>query len=132
MAQPHMISETLLQNSALLAIRLVIVATVYIHMLNHLRDIESYAKFNGVSTVTAHAVLLIRSLLASAVAIGIIIEGAALGLIIIFTVSILLHTLRWKSPFSADSGGWEYSVLLLSLCLTIFAFGAGEFVAAEL
>ena len=132
MAQLYMISEDLLQNGILLIVRLVIVSTVYIHMLKHFQDIGSYAKFNGISTTSAHVVLLLRSLLATTVAIGIFIEGATLGLIIIFVTSILLHTLRWKSPFSADSGGWEYSVLLLSLCLVIFAFGAGDFVAAEL
>ncbi len=126
------LSEDLIQNGVLLGVRLIIAATIYVHMLRHFQDIGAYAKFNGISVKFARAALIVRSLLGTALAIGIIIEGAALGLIAIFTISILLHTIRWKSPFSADSGGWEYSVLLLMLSLVAFAFGAGDFVAATL
>ena len=126
------LGEELIQNGTLLTIRLSIVATIFIHLLRHWQDIAAYARFNNISIRFARIALVARGILGTIIAIGIVVEWAALGLIVIFAISILLHTVRWKSPFSADSGGWEYSLLLLLLCLVVFAFGAGSFVAATI
>lgn len=123
-----MLSSEMLQHIALFAARGMIAAAVYVYVLRNFRDIVSYAKFNTISPRTAQAVLLLRVALASSLAAGVLVEVASLGLIIIFASSILLHTLRWKSPYSASDGGWEYSLTLLSLSLVTLAFGAGNIV----
>ena len=126
------LSQELIQSGTLLAVRLSIAATIFIHLLRHWQDIAAYARFNNISIRFAKTALILRAVLGAIVAIGIFTDWAALGLMAIFAASILLHTIRWKSPFSADSGGWEYSVLLLLLCMVIFAYGAGEYVAATI
>ncbi len=120
------IDQQLLQNTSLIVVRIIIAIAVFTHDRRHIGDISSYAKFNGVSPKLAQFSMVIRIILATAILAGTRSKLAAAGLTIIFISSVGLHILKWKSPFAADEGGWEHSLLLAGLCVTIYSFGSGD------
>lgn len=56
---------------------------------------------------------------------GVLAQWAALGLMLLMLSTISLHIFKWKSPYWASEGGWEYDLMLFALCSVILFYGAG-------
>jgi putative oxidoreductase len=64
--------------------------------------------------------------------LGILPQLAALGLMLLMLGTMRLHIFRWKSPYWASKGGWEYDLMLFTLSAVILVHGAGRFVIYNL
>ena len=58
---------------------------------------------------------------------GFLTQLAAAGLGIIMLGALYLKIFRWKVPFTShDKSCWEFDLMILAGCLTIFVMGAGK------
>ncbi len=65
---------------------------------------------------------------AIAVAVGILAQWAALGLILIMLGAIYSKAVKWKTGFWGEkSMGWHYEVLLIAMNLVIVTIGRGRY-----
>ena len=60
------------------------------------------------------------------VGLGIAPQLGALVIMGVMTGSMYHHIVKWKSPYWAASGGWEYDLMWFTMCLVIVATGGGS------
>jgi putative oxidoreductase len=113
-------------NVVLLLIRLVVGVAFIVSSRNKFRRLPKFAKANGLPVPVAG--FLATAELAGALGLvsGVLMQLAALGLILIMTSTISLHIFRWHSPYWASAGGWEYDLMLLCLCAAVVITGGGQ------
>lgn len=113
--------------SALL-IRLVVGIAFMVSSKNKSRNIKKFAKNNGLPVAVAMFVMIAEMAGALGLITGVLSQYAALGLMLLMLATMRLHIFKWKSPYWASSGGWEYDLMLFSLASAIVVHGAGRFV----
>jgi uncharacterized membrane protein YphA (DoxX/SURF4 family) len=59
--------------------------------------------------------------------LGVFAQFAAIAIMLLMLGTMRLHIFKWRSPYWAASGGWEYDLMLFCFALIILAFGAGRF-----
>jgi putative oxidoreductase len=114
---------------ALVLLRLM-VAIVFVESgWNTLRDPADRAKNVGLSrpvTVLLGAVEVLGGL---GVALGILIQIAAAGLILINLGAVQKKIFVWRTGFWGEAqAGWSYDLLLVVMSLVVFTTGGGRFV----
>lgn len=58
---------------------------------------------------------------------GFLTQIAAVGLAIIMIGAIYLKSCKWNVKFTAhDKTGWEFDLVILTVCIAIFILGAGK------
>ena len=118
-----------LGDVALLLLRLMVACVFFASGLNHLKDPAERAKSIGVSrgfTIVLGAGEVLGSL---GVALGILIQLAAIGLILIMLGAIQKKIFVWKTGFWGRGGsGWHYDLMLLVMNVVILATGGGRLV----
>ena len=60
-----------------------------------------------------------------AVGLGIATQLAALAIMGVMSGSMYHHIIKWKSPYWAANGGWEYDLMWFTMCLVIVVTGGG-------
>jgi CheY-like chemotaxis protein len=60
-----------------------------------------------------------------AVGLGIATQLGALAIMRVISGSMYHHIIKWKSPYCAASGGWEYDLMWFTMCLVIVVTGGG-------
>jgi putative oxidoreductase len=111
----------------LLLLRLMVAAVFLTSGLNHLKNPTERAKSIGASrtfTVVLGAGEVLGSL---GVAFGVLIQLAAIGLILIMLGAIQKKIFVWKSGFWGGHG-WHYDLMLLVMNLVILVTGGGRLV----
>ena len=113
----------------LLLLRLMVTAVFLTSGLNHLKNPTERAKSIGASrtfTVVLGAGEVLGSL---GVAFGVLIQLAAIGLILIMLGAIQKKVFVWKTGFWGKGGyGWHYDLMLLVMNLVILVTGGGRLV----
>jgi putative oxidoreductase len=115
---------------AFLLLRIMVAIVFGASGINHLRDPESRAKDIGVSK--AFTIFLGVAELAGAlgVAVGVLTQAAAAGLIVLMLGAIQKKMFVWHSGFWGKYGtdGWHYDLIMIVMCLTIIATDGGRYV----
>jgi putative oxidoreductase len=116
----------------LLLLRLMVAAVFFTSGLNHLKDPTARAQSIGASR-TFTIVLGSGEVLGSlGVALGILIQLAAIGLILIMLGAIQKKVFVWKTGFWGKGGyGWHYDLMLLLMNLVIVVTGGGKLVVGH-
>ncbi len=114
-------------DASLLLIRLIVGFSFLAAARNKGRNIRKFAKRNGLPVPAAVLVMFCELLAGSALALGALAQFAALLLMFLMLGTLRLHIFKWKSPYWADNGGWEYDLMLLSMCSVIAIYGPGQF-----
>lgn len=113
----------------LLALRLMVACVFFASGLNHLKDPAGRSKSIGASTgftVFLGAAEVLGSL---GVALGILTQLAAIGLIFLMLGAIQKKIFVWKIGFWGDRAyGWHYDLMLLVMSLVILLTGGGRLV----
>lgn len=109
----------------LLLIRIIIAASFFFSALNKAKGPRKSAKQNGVPFPLLVFIMCAEFAGALGVITGILGQFAAIGLMLIMLGTIFLHVFVWKSKYWASKGGWEYDLMLFSLCAVIVLFGVG-------
>ena len=113
----------------LLLLRLMVAVVFLPSGLNHLKHPAERAKSIGVSrgfTIVLGSGEVLGSL---GVALGALIQLAAIGLILILLGAIQKKIFVWKTGFWGKGGyGWHYDLMLLVMNLVILVTGGGKLV----
>jgi uncharacterized membrane protein YphA (DoxX/SURF4 family) len=60
------------------------------------------------------------------VGLGVAPQLGALAIMGVMTGSMYHHIVKWRSPYWAASGGWEYDLMWFTMCLVIAVTGGGS------
>ena len=93
--------------------------------LNKAKNPKRSAKHNSIPLPLLLFVMCAEFAGALGLVSGILGQFAALGLMLLMLGTITLHIFVWKSKYWANESGWEYDVMLFSLCAVIASFGVG-------
>ena len=114
---------------ALLAMRLMVAAIFFVSGLSHARKPEERGK--GIGMPPGFTLFLGVAEMAGAlgVASGVLIQPAAVGLILVMLGAIQKKAFVWKTGFWGEkSGGWHYDLMLIAMNLVFLTIGGGRFV----
>ncbi len=122
----HITFPTVTDDYLFLLIRAIIGFSFLVSARNKGRNIEKFAKSNSLPVLVAILVMTIEFLAGSALILGVLSQFAALALMLLMIGTIRLHIFKWKSPYWANKGGWEYDIMLFTMASVIAVFGAGS------
>ena len=107
----------------LLLIRSIVGVSFFFSALNKAKNPRKSAKRNGIPLPLLLFVMCAEFAGALGLVSGILGQFAALGLMLLMLATMTLHVFVWKSKYWAGEGGWEYDLMLFTLCAVIAAFG---------
>ena len=114
---------------ALLLMRLLVGLVFVTSGWNHFKDPVGRGKSIGFGQGFTRFLGLAELAGGLGVALGILTQVAALGLILVMAGAIQKKILVWKTGFwGKHSDGWHYDLMLVVMCLVIMTSGGGRFV----
>ena len=120
-----------LQDFALLALRLVVAIVFGASGYFHLKDPIGRAKSIELSPALTAGLGAAQALASLALITGILIQPAALGLILVSLGAIQKKALTWKTGFWGEkASGWHYDLMLTAMNL-VNLFSAGGSLVLE-
>lgn len=109
----------------LLLMRLVVGFVFVVAVRNKLKDIAAFAEHNGLPVPVARALTVAEAAGAIGLILGVLTQLSALVIALTMLGSMSFHIFRWKSPYWAASGGWEYDLMIFSMAAVILTTGGG-------
>jgi len=118
-----------LQDFALLGLRLVVAIVFGASGYFHLKDPIGRAKSIELSPALTAGLGAAEALASLALITGILIQPAALGLILVSLGAIQKKGLTWKTGFWGEkAGGWHYDLMLMAMSMVILFTAGGRLV----
>ena len=90
------------------------------------RKLRKFAGENSLPVVIAFLTVSAEFWGGLAVGLGIATQLGALVIMGVMTGSMYHHVVKWKSPYWAANGGWEYDLMWFTMCLVIVVTGGGS------
>jgi len=124
-----MVFPTLIRLSdlGLLLLRLMVSLVFFTSGLNHLKDPAGRSKSIGMSKGFTMFLGIAEVLGSLGVAFGVLVQPAAIGLILIMLGAIQKKIFVWHIE-SWASNGWNYELMLVVMCLVIVFTDGGRYV----
>ena len=113
-------------DASRLLIRLIVGFSFLVAARNKSRGIKRFAKNNGLPVPAAVMVAICELVAGTALLLGVFARLAALLLMVLMLGTMRLHIFKWKSPYWASRGGWEYDLMLFAMCSVIAIYGPGQ------
>jgi putative oxidoreductase len=114
---------------ALLLMRLLVGAVFIASGWSHVKDPVTRGKSIGLSPGSTRFIGMAELFGGAGVALGILPQLAALGLILVMLGAIQKKIFVWHTGFwGKSSDGWHYDLLFVVMCLVIATTGGGRFV----
>jgi putative oxidoreductase len=115
---------------ALLLMRLLVGAVFVTSGWSHTKDPVARGKSIGLPPGITRLLGLAEVAGGLGVALGILTQVAAIGLILVMLGAIYKKLFEWRTGFWGEHGtdGWHYEMLLVVMCLVIATTGGGRFV----
>ena len=119
-----------LSDMALLVMRLLVGAVFVTSGWNHTKDPVTRGKSIGMSPAFTRFLGIAEIAGGLGVALGVLTQLAALGLILIMLGAIQKKMFVWHTGFWGKHGtdGWHYDLLFVAMCLVIATTGGGHLV----
>ncbi|MGZ3447416.1 MAG: DoxX family protein [Myxococcaceae bacterium] len=118
-----------LEDASLLVLRLVVAIVFGASGYFHLRDPAGRAKSIELSPTATLAIGAAEALGSIGLVTGVLIQLAALGLILVGLGAIQKKAFKWKTGFWGEkASGWHYDLMLLAMNLVIVATAGGRWV----
>lgn len=114
------------QDIGMLLMRLVLGFAFIMAAYYKSQDIRKFAQANELPPLAACGVMIIEFLAGSTLALGLLAPIGALAIMCLMAGSMSLHVFKWKSPYWANQGGWEYDLMLFTMALVILLTGGGN------
>ena len=116
-------------NAALLALRLMIAVVFFTSGWSHAKDPEGRGKSIGMSKQFTLFLGVAEMAGALGVALGVLAQGAALGLILVMLGAIQKKIFEWHTGFWGEkASGWHYDLMFVVMCLVVITTGGGRWV----
>jgi putative oxidoreductase len=128
---PHLLFPGLLRYAdvALFLLRLMVAAVFFTSGLSHVRDPADRARSIGASPTFTLFLGWAEIAGSLGVAFGVLIQAAAIGLILIMFGSIQKKIFVWKTGFWGEkNSGWHYDLMMIVMNLVILTTGGGRYV----
>lgn len=113
-------------------IRVIVGVAFLVSARNKCRDIRKFARSHDLPVPAGYFVACAEFAGALGLLSGVLASWAAAGLALLMVSTMSLHIFKWRSPYWASEGGWEYDLMLFSLCLVIVLLGPGAFALSSL
>ena len=114
---------------ALLAMRLLTALIFFTSGLSHAREPKKRAASIGMSPAFTLALGVAEMAGALGVASGVLIQPAAIGLILVMLGAIQKKMFVWKTGFWGEkASGWHYDLMLVAMNLVFATLGGGRLV----
>jgi putative oxidoreductase len=118
-----------LSDAALLLMRLLVGIVFISSGWSHAKDPVARSKSIGMSPGFTRFLGVAELAGGLGVAFGVLVQLAALGLILVMLGAIQKKISVWHTGFwGKHSDGWHYDLLFVSMCLVIAATGGGRYV----
>ena len=118
-----------LRDPSLFVLRLVVAVVFGASGYSHLMDPVGRAKSIELSPAATRALGAAEVLGSLGLVTGILIQPAALGLILVGLGAIQKKAFKWKTGFWGEkASGWHYDLMLLAMNLVIVATAGGRWV----
>ena len=118
-----------LADFSLFVLRVVVAIVFGASGYYHLKDPVGRAKSIELSPAATLGIGAAEALASIGLVTGILIQPAALGLILVGLGAIQKKAMKWKTGFWGDkASGWHYDLMLLTMNLVILATGGGRWV----
>lgn len=112
---------------ALLALRLLVAAIFFTSGLSHARDPRKRGESIGMGPGFTLFLGIAEIAGSLGVASGVLIQPAAIGLILVMLGAIQKKVSVWKTGFWGEkNSGWHYDLMLVAMNLIFVTFGAGR------
>lgn len=118
---------TRFNDLGLLLLRLMVSLVFFTSGLNHLKDPVERSKSIGMSKQFTFFLGVAEILGSLGIAFGVLIQPAAMGLILIMLGAIQKKIFVWHIEFWSTNG-WNYELMLVVMCLVILFTGGGHYV----
>ena len=118
---------TQFQDFGLLALRLMVGFLFFYSGFGKFKKLRSFSKDQGLPLPVGFLAVTAEFFGGLGVAFGVFTQIAALGIMLVMLGSMYHHIFKWKSPYWAASGGWEYDLMWFTMCLVIVTTGGGQF-----
>ena len=114
---------------ALLALRLMVAVVFFWSGLAHARDPKGRGQSIGLSPGATLVIGIVELAGALGVATGVLIQPAAIGLILVMLGAIQKKIFVWKTGFWGEkASGWHYDLMLVVMNLVLLTAGGGRLV----
>jgi putative oxidoreductase len=113
-------------------IRLVVGIAFLVSARNKFRDMPKFAKNHDLPVPGGYFVASAEFAGALGLFTGVLATWAAAGLALLMVSTVSLHVFKWHSSYWASDGGWEYDLMLFTLCSVIVLWGPGAFALPSL
>ncbi|MFF2088275.1 DoxX family protein [Nocardia sp. NPDC058176] len=110
----------------LLLVRIVVGAAFVAGARTAFTDTRKFATRNSLPLPLAYFVGTAELLGGIGVLLGLLSPLPAAGLMLLMLGTMSIHIFRWRSPYWASEGGWEYDLMLFTLSGVIVCFGPGD------
>jgi putative oxidoreductase len=117
---------TRFSDVGLLLMRLLVGFLFVYSGLGKYQKLRKFAEENGLPIVVAFLAVSAEFWGGLSVGLGVAPQLGALGIMGVMTGSMYHHIVKWKSPYWAASGGWEYDLMWFTMCLVIVVTGGGS------
>jgi putative oxidoreductase len=118
-----------LSDAALLFMRLLVGVVFITSGWSHVKDPVARGKSIGASPGFTRFLGVVELAGGLGVAFGVLVQLAALGLLLVMLGAIQKKIFVWHTGFwGKHSDGWHYDLLFVSMCLVIAATGGGRYV----
>jgi putative oxidoreductase len=118
-----------LRDLSLFVLRLVVAIVFGASGYFHLKDPVGRAKSIELSPAATRGLGAAESLASIGLVTGILIQPAALGLILVGLGAIQKKAFKWKTGFWGEkASGWHYDLMLLAMNLVVLATAGGGWV----
>jgi putative oxidoreductase len=120
-----------LADFSLFVLRLIVAIVFGASGYYHLKDPAGRAKSIGLSAPATIGLGVAEVLASIGLVTGILVQPAALGLILVGLGAIQKKAWKWKTGFWGEkASGWHYDLMLLSMNLVIAATAGGRWVVS--
>jgi putative oxidoreductase len=130
--EPHVLLPALLPfaDGALLLMRLLVGAVFVTSGWSHAKDPVTRGQSIGQSPGFTRFLGLAEIAGGLGVALGVLAQPAALGLILVMLGAISKKMFVWRTGFWGKHGtdGWHYDLLFVAMCLVVATTGGGRYV----
>jgi putative oxidoreductase len=111
---------------ALLVLRLVVAVVFFVAFKNKVVNVKKFAKTNGIPVPLAFTTVYAELTGALSLSLGVFTQLGALLLMGLMLGTMSMHIFKWRSPYWASKGGWEYDLFIFSSCFVIATIGGGS------
>lgn len=115
-----------LRHASLFMARVLMGSMFAVSAKGKLKDIKGFAKQNAIPYPLGVLVVAVEGLSAISLILGIFPRLAALAIMGLMCGTMFMHIVKWKSPYWAKEGGWEYDLIWFIVAFVLLTTGPGK------